>query len=351
MKTNYTQKQIAEAITYWTQKLVNESLKDETKAKLDKAAVKFAKSFGDCIKNKQVGRIEDETKDALMAIKKTIRVNSNVKSNPMSSMFIQMIFDGDKKAVDNLMKTTEQFNYFANVVFGVWHRDPELSKWLKKNLPQNAKKFDTVEEYIASLAGDNAESSSAEDDEEGNDNLDGNGDDIQEDDGKEKGSENLENQADGTESSETQEDIEEGVIGAGAGALAGDRIGQMVGKHFKNPDTVKTICTTAGAIGGAMLEGDGRIPDEEFMAPVTEEDVPENTVGALVKVLQKNCKDEDKLLFRVNKKECFIFDICSKNGTAVIDMVPGSLNGRESLDETDSRDIEQKNLKPLKKGK
>ena len=141
------------------------------------------------------------------------------------------------------------------------------------------------------------------------------------------------------------------MIGAGAGALAGDRIGQMVGKHFKNPDTVKTICTTAGAIGGAMLEGDGRIPDEEFMAPVTEEDVPENTVGALVKVLQKNCKDEDKLLFRVNKKECFIFDICSKNGTAVIDMVPGSLNGRESLDETDSRDIEQKNLKPLKKGK
>ena len=166
MKTKYTQKQIAEAITYWTQKLVNESLKDETKAKLDKAAVKFAKSFGDCIKNKQVGRIEDETNDALMAIKKTIRVNSNVKSNPMSSMFIQMIFDGDKKAVDNLMKTTEQFNYFANVVFGVWHRDPELSKWLKKNLPQNAKKFDTVEEYIASLAGDNAESSSAEDDED-----------------------------------------------------------------------------------------------------------------------------------------------------------------------------------------
>ena len=66
-------------------------MKDETKAKLDKAAVKFAKSFGDCIKNKQVGRIEDETKDALMAIKKTIRVNSNVKSNPMSSMFIHVV--------------------------------------------------------------------------------------------------------------------------------------------------------------------------------------------------------------------------------------------------------------------
>lgn len=49
--------------------------------------------------------------------------------------FSKNIFGGDKKAIDNLLKTTEQFNYFANVVFGVWHRDPVLSKLLKKTTP------------------------------------------------------------------------------------------------------------------------------------------------------------------------------------------------------------------------
>lgn len=49
--------------------------------------------------------------------------------------FSKNIFGGDKKAIDNLLKTTEQFNYFANVVFGVWHRDPVLSKLLKKTAP------------------------------------------------------------------------------------------------------------------------------------------------------------------------------------------------------------------------
>lgn len=100
-------------------------------------------------------RFEDgETPDPLVAIKTTVKKGVSVDNckkelkklgtppelidqmaKAYADWFSKNIFGGDKKAIDNLLKTTEQFNYFANVVFGVWHRDPVLSKLLKKTPP------------------------------------------------------------------------------------------------------------------------------------------------------------------------------------------------------------------------
>ena len=155
MKTKYSKSQIEEAISFWKSQLLAEALEPKTEAKLKDAAKAFAKAIGNMIKANGMFRFEDdETPDPLVAIKTTIKKGvsaDNCKkelkklgtppelidqmAKSYSEWFSKSIFGGDKKAIDNLLKTTEQFNYFANVVFGVWHRDPELSKLLKKTPP------------------------------------------------------------------------------------------------------------------------------------------------------------------------------------------------------------------------
>lgn len=102
-------------------------------------------------------RFEDgETPDPLVAIKTTVKKGVSVDNckkelkklgtppelidqmaKNYSEWFRKSIFGADKKAIDNLLKTTEQFNYFANVVFGIWHRDPEIAKFLKDVPPKS----------------------------------------------------------------------------------------------------------------------------------------------------------------------------------------------------------------------
>jgi len=156
MKTRYTKSQIQEAISFWKTALLGEALEPKTEAKLKDAAKVFAKAVGAQIKAGGLFRFEDnETPDPLVAIKTTIKKGVSIDNckkefkklgmpaelvdsyaKAYSEWFSKNIFGGDKKAIENLLKTTEQFNYFANVVFGVWHRDPELSKLLKKNPPK-----------------------------------------------------------------------------------------------------------------------------------------------------------------------------------------------------------------------
>ena len=168
MKTRYTKSQIVDAISFWHNELLRESLEPKTEAKLKEAAKVFAKAIGAQIKAGGMFRFEDgETPDPLVAIKTTIKKGVSIDNckkelkklgmpaevidqmaKGYSEWFSKNIFGGDKKAIDNLLKTTEQFNYFANVVFGVWHHDPVLSKLLKKNPPK---------------AGEDKESASSED--------------------------------------------------------------------------------------------------------------------------------------------------------------------------------------------
>lgn len=166
MKTRYTKSQIVDAINFWHNELLRESLEPKTEAKLKDAAKVFAKAIGNMIKAGGMFRFEDgETPDPLVAIKTTIKKGVSVENckrelkklgtpaelidgmaKAYSDWFCKNIFGGDKKAIDNLLKTTEQFNYFANVVFGVWHRDPTLSKLLKKNPAPSAKSEDNAGE-------------------------------------------------------------------------------------------------------------------------------------------------------------------------------------------------------------
>ena len=168
MKTRYTKSQIVDAINFWHNELLRESLEPKTEAKLKEAAKVFAKAIGTQIKARGMFRFEDgETPDPLVAIKTTIKKGVSVDNckkelkklgmpaevidqmaKGYSEWFSKNIFGGDKKAIDNLLKTTEQFNYFANVVFGIWHRDPVLSKLLKKNPPidDSAEDKETVDE-------------------------------------------------------------------------------------------------------------------------------------------------------------------------------------------------------------
>ena len=166
MKTRYTKSQIVDAINFWHNELLRESLEPKTEAKLKEAAKVFAKAIGAQIKAGGMFRFEDgETPDPLVAIKTTIKKGVSIDNckkelkklgmpaevidqmaKGYSEWFSKNIFGGDKKAIDNLLKTTEQFNYFANVVFGIWHRDPVLSKLLKKNPPKNEEASDSSED-------------------------------------------------------------------------------------------------------------------------------------------------------------------------------------------------------------
>ena len=47
------------------------------------------------------------------------------------------------------------------------------------------------------------------------------------------------------------------------------------------------------------------------------------TVDDLVSVLRRNGNPNDKVMFRIDKKECMLFDINSKGGTTVVDIVKG----------------------------
>ena len=73
MKTRYTKSQIVDAINFWHNELLRESLEPKTEAKLKDAAKVFAKAIGNMIKAGGMFRFEDgETPDPLVAIKTTI---------------------------------------------------------------------------------------------------------------------------------------------------------------------------------------------------------------------------------------------------------------------------------------
>jgi hypothetical protein len=189
MNTRYTKSQIVDAINFWHNELLKESLEPKTEAKLKEAAKIFAKAIGAQIKAGGMFRFEDgETPDPLIAIKTTIKKGVSVENckkelkklgmpaeiiEPMaknySEWFSKNIFGGDRKAIDNLLKTTEQFNYFANVVFGVWHRDPVISKLLKKNVPTGEEGEETSSEDLdegEAFGANGTEDASLEEDEE-----------------------------------------------------------------------------------------------------------------------------------------------------------------------------------------
>lgn len=147
---------------------MKETLEPKTESKLKDAAKVFAKTVGSMIKAGGMFRFEDgETPDPLVAIKTTIKKGVSVElckrelkklgtpvelidqmAKAYSDWFCKSIFGGDKKAIDNLLKTTEQFNYFANVVFGIWHRDQAISKLLKKTVKAEAPAEDTAAEDL-----------------------------------------------------------------------------------------------------------------------------------------------------------------------------------------------------------
>lgn len=155
MKTKYTTSQIKEAISFWRSQLLAESLEPKTEAKLKDAAKAFAKNIGEMIKCGGLNRFEDGDVDPLVAVKNSIKKGVSVDNAKKEfkklgcpkelvdnyakayvDWFTKSLFGGDKKAISNLLKTTEQFNYFANVVFGIWHRDPVISKMMKHNPPE-----------------------------------------------------------------------------------------------------------------------------------------------------------------------------------------------------------------------
>ncbi len=176
MTTKYTTSQIQEAIAYWNAQMLRESLEPKTEQKLKEMAKKFAKAIGEQIKNGGMFRLEDDQTDPLVSIKTTIktgvsedlckRILKKRHDTPpelvdqiaklYSSWFSKNLFGGDKKAISNLLKTTEQFNYFANVVLGDWHRDQEISKFLKPVPPESSeeKSDDTQDEETPDDADD-----------------------------------------------------------------------------------------------------------------------------------------------------------------------------------------------------
>ena len=157
MKKKYSHKYMCEAYEYWKARLLAENLSEDREAGLKKAAKKFAKWFGAKIKSGEAQRGEDGNFDALLAIKKTIKVNSSeaafkstLKNDPTCPLpkavidqiapisvqkFCEEVFDGDStcltdlgKSIDltNLKKSTPEFNFFANEVFQVWRQDPAI---------------------------------------------------------------------------------------------------------------------------------------------------------------------------------------------------------------------------------
>ena len=166
MRRGYTRNQIINSINFWKRQLLNEALEPKTEAKLKDAAKVFAKQVGAMIKAHGMFRFEDgETPDPLVAIKNTIKKGvseENCKrelkklgtppelidsiAREYSSWFKKNVFGGDQKLISNLLKTTEQFNFFANAVFSIWHKDPTLSQLLKKNPPQPEEDQDTKDD-------------------------------------------------------------------------------------------------------------------------------------------------------------------------------------------------------------
>ena len=180
MTTKYTTSQIQEAIVYWKTQLLRESLEPKTEQKLKEAAKKFAKAIGAQIKAGGMFRFEDDQTDPLVGIKNTIKIGVSVDlckrqlkkqatppdilddiAKAYSSWFTSSLFNGDKKAISNLLKTTEQFNYFANAVLGVWHRDKDIAKFLKPMPPEDSDSEDSSDEEDTNSAQDDLEENDA----------------------------------------------------------------------------------------------------------------------------------------------------------------------------------------------
>ena len=82
---------------------------------------------------------------------------------------------------------------------------------------------------------------------------------------------------------------------------------------------------------------------EEQMNEVSDEEAaldesaqqPEDvvTVGDFVELLESRTKLDDKIMFRTNKSPCVLFDVQSKGGTALVDLVKGKYNDNVLEDE------------------
>lgn len=178
MKKRYSHRYICEAIEYWKRALLTESLKPETEQRLKSAAKKFASMIGKAIKSGKAQRAEDGNFDALMAIKTTIKINTR-KDCPWRQAFIKDAFGEEnveaaesmiselakaEKAVDNLKKTTEQFNYFANEVFMIWRRDPDIAKTMGQTPDMTAPALQAQAQAQGAEDGEGAEDAEDEED-------------------------------------------------------------------------------------------------------------------------------------------------------------------------------------------
>lgn len=149
MKRKYSRKYMCEAIDYWRSALLAESLTPETEKKLKAAAKKFASWFGKIIKSGQAQRVEDGNYDALMAVKQTIKINTSKQMPEYArKAFLIAAFGEDnvdvasdmanelaraERSASNLKKSTDQFNFFANEVFMIWRKDPEIAATMGRN--------------------------------------------------------------------------------------------------------------------------------------------------------------------------------------------------------------------------
>lgn len=68
------------------------------------------------------------------------------------------------------------------------------------------------------------------------------------------------------------------------------------------------------------------VDETDLDQPVSKSGYEPNTVGALIYVLKRDCKPEDKLMFLVEQQEHFVFDIVSKNGYCSFDLKKGRID-------------------------
>ena len=68
------------------------------------------------------------------------------------------------------------------------------------------------------------------------------------------------------------------------------------------------------------------VDETDLDQPVSKSGYEPNTVGALIYVLKRDCKPEDKLMFLVDAQEHFVFDIASKNGYCSFDLKKGRID-------------------------
>ena len=68
------------------------------------------------------------------------------------------------------------------------------------------------------------------------------------------------------------------------------------------------------------------VDEADLVSNISRSGYEPNTVGALIYVLKRDCKPEDKLMFLVEHQEHFVFDIASKNGYCSFDLKKGRID-------------------------